>query len=55
MKKDEMVIEGVTKYYGFGYTEKQTLKDCSFVLEEHKITVLIGPSGCGKSTLVNLR
>lgn len=54
MKKDEMVIEGVTKYYGFGYTEKQTLKDCSFVLEEHKITVLIGPSGCGKSTLVNL-
>ncbi len=54
IKKDEMVIEGVAKHYGYGYTKRQILKDCSFVLEEGKITVLIGPSGCGKSTLVNL-
>lgn len=53
-KKAEMVVEGVAKSYGFGMTTKAILKDCSFTLEEHKLTVLIGPSGCGKSTLVNL-
>ena len=53
-KKAEMVVEGVSKSYGFGITTKNILADCSFTLEEHKLTVLIGPSGCGKSTLVNL-
>lgn len=50
----EMRVEGLAKYYGFGVTRHQVLEDCSFVLREHEITVLVGPSGCGKSTLVNL-
>lgn len=52
--KPEMVIQDLSKCYGFGRTVRYILKDCSFELEEGKITVLIGPSGCGKSTLVNL-
>jgi NitT/TauT family transport system ATP-binding protein len=50
----EMTIEGVSKSYGFKPLVKQVLGDCSFVLENRKLTVLIGPSGCGKSTLVNI-
>ncbi|MGO9019904.1 MAG: ABC transporter ATP-binding protein [Syntrophobacteraceae bacterium] len=50
----EMRIENVRKTYGLEPQVKVVLDDCSFVLENHKLTVLIGPSGCGKSTLINV-
>ena len=50
----EMVIEHVHKGYGLEPLIKVVLDDCSFVLENRKLTVLIGPSGCGKSTLINI-
>jgi NitT/TauT family transport system ATP-binding protein len=50
----EMAIENVSKVYGADIMAKEVLKDCSFVLEKSKLTVLVGPSGCGKSTLINV-
>lgn len=52
--KPAMVIDNVSKSYGIGARSRAILKDCTFDLEDKKITVLTGPSGCGKSTLVNL-
>ncbi len=50
----EMKVTGITKAYGSGVMCRQVLHDCSFLLEQGKLTVLIGPSGCGKSTLINV-
>jgi NitT/TauT family transport system ATP-binding protein len=50
----EMTVEHVRKRYGLEPLVKVVLGDCSFVLENRKLTVLIGPSGCGKSTLINI-
>src|SRR5665647_2054644 len=50
----EMTVEHVRKSYGLEPLVKVVLGDCSFVLENRKLTVLIGPSGCGKSTLINI-
>jgi NitT/TauT family transport system ATP-binding protein len=49
----EMTVEHVHKSYGIKPVVK-VLDDCSLVLENRKLTVLIGPSGCGKSTLINI-
>ncbi len=49
----EMIVENVRKSYGI-HPVVQVLEDCSLVLENRKLTVLIGPSGCGKSTLINI-
>ncbi|MGP8050237.1 MAG: ABC transporter ATP-binding protein [Desulfobaccales bacterium] len=49
----EMTVEKVYKSYGIKPVTK-VLVDCSLVLENRKLTVLIGPSGCGKSTLINI-
>ncbi len=49
----EMTVEHVHKSYGIRPVVK-VLNDCSLVLENRKLTVLIGPSGCGKSTLINI-
>ncbi len=49
----EMTVEHVCKSYGLKPVVK-VLDDCSLVLENRKLTVLIGPSGCGKSTLINI-
>jgi NitT/TauT family transport system ATP-binding protein len=49
----EMTVEKVCKGYGIKPVVK-VLVDCSLVLENRKLTVLIGPSGCGKSTLINI-
>jgi len=49
----EMAVEHVCKSYGIKPVVK-VLDDCSLVLENRKLTVLIGPSGCGKSTLINI-
>ena len=50
----QMEIESITKSYGMGPLRKPVIEDCSFTLEEGKLTVLIGPSGCGKTTLINV-
>lgn len=50
----EMKIMNVRKTYGLEPQVKVVLDDCTFDLENRKLTVLIGPSGCGKSTLINV-
>lgn len=50
----EMIVSRVGKYYGAGQFTKEVVKDCSFSLEQGKLTVMVGPSGCGKSTLIRL-
>jgi len=50
----EMVIDSISRSYGSDIMLKQVVRDCSFVLEKSRLTVLVGPSGCGKSTLINL-
>jgi NitT/TauT family transport system ATP-binding protein len=50
----EIVVNSVSKSYGVGKFAKIIVRDCSFVLERGKLTVMIGPSGCGKSTLIRL-
>lgn len=50
----EIQVHNVGKSYGAGRFAKDVVKDCSFTIERHKLTVMIGPSGCGKSTLIRL-
>lgn len=50
----EIRVEDVSKSYGAGPFAKAVVKNCSFVIERNKLTVMIGPSGCGKSTLIRL-
>src|SRR5512146_981469 len=50
----EIVVSGVSKSYGAAQFQKEVVKDCSFLIERGKLTVMIGPSGCGKSTLIRL-
>lgn len=50
----EMKIDAISKSYGSDIMLKWVVQDCSFTLEQGKLTVLVGPSGCGKSTLINL-
>ncbi len=49
-----VTLDGVTKQFGDEFTSKTVVRDCSFVIEDGKFTVLIGPSGCGKTSLINL-
>lgn len=49
-----LTASGLTKSFNQGPERKLVLENCSFTLEEGRLTVLIGPSGCGKSTLVNV-
>jgi NitT/TauT family transport system ATP-binding protein len=51
----EIDVRNVTKVYGAELGVAVTaVKDCSFIVERGKFTVLIGPSGCGKTTLIDL-
>lgn len=50
----EIKLENVCKTYGKGPFAKDVIKDCSFLIERNKLTVMIGPSGCGKSSLIRL-
>jgi NitT/TauT family transport system ATP-binding protein len=47
-------VRRVDKRYGAGPLAREVIKDCSFVIERGKFTVMIGPSGVGKSTLIRL-
>ncbi|HOU36381.1 MAG TPA: ATP-binding cassette domain-containing protein [Candidatus Omnitrophota bacterium] len=43
------------KNVSFGYLEgSPVLRDLSFIIPAHSMTVITGPSGCGKSTILNL-
>jgi NitT/TauT family transport system ATP-binding protein len=50
----EITVSGVSKSYGAAALSKEVVRDCNFVIERGKLTVMIGPSGCGKSTLIRL-
>jgi len=50
----EIAVQGVSKSYGAIQFRKEVVRDCSFVIERAKLTVMIGPSGCGKSTAIRL-
>lgn len=50
----EIEVNQVSKSYGLEQFAKDVVKDCSFTVQRHKLTVMIGPSGCGKSTLIRL-
>ncbi|PZP59057.1 MAG: ABC transporter ATP-binding protein [Azospira oryzae] len=50
----EIEVSSVSKSYGVQQFAKDVVKDCSFTVQRHKLTVMIGPSGCGKSTLIRL-
>ena len=50
----EIEVQNVTKKIGDEPSDPTVVRDCSFVVERGKFTVLIGPSGCGKTTLIDL-
>ncbi len=50
----EIELRNVTKEVGEEPSNVVVVKDCSFVVERGKFTVLIGPSGCGKTTLIDI-
>jgi NitT/TauT family transport system ATP-binding protein len=50
----QIEVVNVSKSYGAARFIKDVVRDCSFTIERHKLTVMIGPSGCGKSTLIRL-
>lgn len=50
----EMRVTNITKNYGDMPFKTEVVKDCSFMIERSKLTVMIGPSGCGKSTIIRL-
>lgn len=47
-------LRGVYKSYGPARFATEVVRDCSFVAEANRLTVMIGPSGVGKSTLIRL-
>lgn len=49
-----LAVSDISKSFNLGPIRQLVLNQCSFTLEEGRLTVLIGPSGCGKSTLVNI-
>jgi NitT/TauT family transport system ATP-binding protein len=50
----EVVVERVSKCYEPAGQRVWVIRECSFVAERNKFTVILGPSGCGKTTLVKL-
>lgn len=50
----EIVIEGVTKFYGAGDSRQQVLKSVDLTVSDGSSVVILGASGSGKSTLLNI-
>lgn len=50
----EVCVENVTKVYEKDDNSQKVLEDCSFCIQQGKLTVIMGPSGCGKTVLINL-
>ncbi|MBI2311849.1 MAG: ABC transporter ATP-binding protein [Betaproteobacteria bacterium] len=50
----EIQVTNVSRSYGVARFAKDVVRDCSFTIERHKLTVMIGPSGCGKTTLIRM-
>lgn len=50
----QIEVRNVSKVYGKGRLANAVIRDCSFVVERDKLTVMIGPSGSGKSTMMRL-
>lgn len=50
----QMEVLSISKSFGMGPLRQAVIEDCSFTLENGRLTVLIGPSGCGKTTLINI-
>jgi NitT/TauT family transport system ATP-binding protein len=54
MTAGEITVCGLAKSYGVGRFAQEVVKDCSFVVERNRFTVMIGPSGVGKSTIIRI-
>ena len=54
IRGSEIVFQNVTKTISTRKKHTIVLHECSFSVEEGKLTVLLGPSGCGKTTILNL-
>lgn len=50
MKKDILVVEGLTKKYG----KKTTVKDVSFSVKSGEVFGILGPNGAGKTTTLEM-
>jgi NitT/TauT family transport system ATP-binding protein len=54
-KAGRIEVAGLERVYRVpGQPPVAALRDCSLVVEEGRLTVLVGPSGCGKSTLASI-
>ena len=49
-----LVVDGLTKSFGFGNNKLHVLKGIDLELKQGELVALMGPSGCGKSTLLNI-
>jgi putative ABC transport system ATP-binding protein len=49
-----IVLEDVSKLYGFGDATTLALDEVSLSIEKNEFVAVMGPSGCGKSTLMNV-
>ena len=49
-----VVVNNVTKFYGYGFNRVKALNHISIDIEEGTIVAITGTSGSGKSTLLHV-